>query len=267
MNFLCTYSSMFPCDTTLYIVISKKHQIASYGIRLTKAIRTSNIPEVRLLLQSGLSPNACNKFGESIIHAVCRRGDHKLLRVLIEAGSSIQICDDYGRTPLHDACWTSSPNFETITLLLEQDPWLMCIADTRGASPLNYVRKAHWAVWIGYIEAVSEKYWPSLNDNCDRVAKKDQPVVPPLCCEKPNSRPIIHSQGTLPSDVIEMISSGKLDPQDIKKKESIDKDETNKEKIEDTEPRRRAGISLDPIFLKSSTLGRGLAKVHTSSTS
>mmetsp|Transcript_14309 Transcript_14309/g.28676 ORF Transcript_14309/g.28676 Transcript_14309/m.28676 type:complete len:380 (+) Transcript_14309:125-1264(+) len=240
-----------------------KHQIASYGVRLTKAIRSSNISEVRLLLQSGLSPNACNKFGESIVHAVCRRGDHKLLRVLIEAGSSIQICDDYGRTPLHDACWTSSPNFETITLLLEQDPWLLCIADSRGASPLNYVRKAHWAVWIGYIDSVSDKYWPVLNDNGDGVVQLDQPVVPPLCCEKPNSRPITHPQDTLSSDVVEMISSGKLDPQDIDKKESTNGEKTDKVKSEDNEPRRRTGISLDPIFLTSFTLGRGPAKVHS----
>jgi len=164
---------------------------------------------------------------------------------------------------LHDACWTSSPNFETITLLLEQDPWLLCIADSRGASPLNYVRKAHWAVWIGYIDSVSDKYWPVLNDNGDGVVQLDQPVVPPLCCEKPNSRPITHPQDTLSSDVVEMISSGKLDPQDIDKKESTNGEKTDKVKSEDNEPRRRTGISLDPIFLTSFTLGRGPAKVHS----
>lgn len=139
----------------------------------------------------------------------------------------------------------------------------MCIADSRGASPLNYVRKAHWAVWIGYIEAVSDKYWPSLKQNGDGVVQLDQPVVPPLCCEKPNSRPITHPQGTLSSDVAEMISSGRLDPRDMDKKESTNEEETNEVKSVDNESRRRTGISLDPLFLKSSALGPGLAKVHS----
>ncbi|KAL7526427.1 hypothetical protein ACHAXR_002399, partial [Thalassiosira sp. AJA248-18] len=142
-----------------------KHQTTSYGFSLTKAIRSSDTITARSLLSAGLHPNACNKFGESIVHAACRRSDYTMLRALLEAGSTVQVTDDFGRTPLHDACWTSSPNFDTIRLLLDQNPWLLCIMDCRGSTPPGYVRKAHWGLWIGFLGAIADRYWPDLNDD------------------------------------------------------------------------------------------------------
>ncbi len=113
----------------------------SYGVSLTNAIRSSDEITVRSLLASGLHRNACNKFGESIFHSACRRGNFAMLRALIEARSSVQVTDDFGRTPLHDTCWMSTPNFDAIRLLLDQDPWLPCIVDCRGSTPLEYMRR------------------------------------------------------------------------------------------------------------------------------
>eukprot|EP00574_Skeletonema_japonicum_P010355 CAMPEP_0201736594 /NCGR_PEP_ID=MMETSP0593-20130828/40178_1 /ASSEMBLY_ACC=CAM_ASM_000672 /TAXON_ID=267983 /ORGANISM="Skeletonema japonicum, Strain CCMP2506" /LENGTH=315 /DNA_ID=CAMNT_0048230391 /DNA_START=91 /DNA_END=1038 /DNA_ORIENTATION=- len=236
-----------------------KHQTSSYGISLTRAIRSSNKPQVKSLLSTGLNPNACNKFGESIIHAVCRRGDHDMLRILLDAGSSVQVSDDFGRTPLHDACWTATPNFETISLLLEKDPWLLSITDCRGSTPLGYVRKAHWAVWNGFLGAIIDKYWPHcggggerdqeqqlLQDNNDHQERGNDATlkVPPLSLLEPDSSPIIDPpQGRIKClDVLELLANGKIDPQDLDAKNA---EAIMKERIKEVEVNRR--ITFDPL--------------------
>ena len=87
-----------------------------------------------------------------------------MLRALIEARLSVQVTNDFGRTLLHDACWKSTPNFDTVRMLLDQDLWLPCIVDCRGSAPFCYVRKAHWAAWIKFLGAVADCYWPDLNE-------------------------------------------------------------------------------------------------------
>ena len=78
--------------------IYQQHQVKSYGLAFTKAVRSSNLQQIKsFVFEAGLNPNACNKFGESVVHMVCRRGCHAVLQVLIEAGCSVQVCDDFGR--------------------------------------------------------------------------------------------------------------------------------------------------------------------------
>lgn len=205
-----------------------KHQTASYGISLTRAIRSSDAVTARSLLASGLHPNACNKFGESIVHAACRRGDYAMLRELVlGAGSSVQVTDDFGRTPLHDACWTTAPNFDAIRLLLDQDPWLLSIMDCRGSTPLGYVRKAHWALWIGFLGAIANRYWPDLL--ASRIGgnsggeQQERPSVPPLAFAQPNSRPAPDPKRVvLDLDVVELLANGKLAPRDVLNDEKKD---------------------------------------------
>eukprot|EP00581_Thalassiosira_minuscula_P029891 CAMPEP_0183783832 /NCGR_PEP_ID=MMETSP0739-20130205/64506_1 /TAXON_ID=385413 /ORGANISM="Thalassiosira miniscula, Strain CCMP1093" /LENGTH=332 /DNA_ID=CAMNT_0026027615 /DNA_START=29 /DNA_END=1027 /DNA_ORIENTATION=- len=188
-----------------------EHQTASYGVSLTKAIRSSDTSTASALLKAGLHPNACNKFGESIVHAACRRSDTVMLRTLIDAGSHVQVTDDFGRTPLHDACWTSSPNFDTIRLLLEEDPWLICVMDCRGSTPLGYVRKAHWALWIGFLGAIADRYWPVLDGPSDQRER-----VPPLGQTLPDSNPLPDPKtNVLDIDIVELLANGKLTPQDL----------------------------------------------------
>jgi hypothetical protein len=90
-----------------YFCKPTEYQRASYGMKLLQAVRTSNITLVDKMLKGGVSQNPCNAYGESIIHMICRRGDHELLKVFLKHGCCVQICDDFGRTPFHDACWTS----------------------------------------------------------------------------------------------------------------------------------------------------------------
>ena len=160
-------------------------QIASHGVKVIEAVRKSDLYTIRTFLNNGLSPNPCNKFGESIIHMICRRGDYELLKLFMEFGCNLQICDDFGRTPLHDACWTSVPNFDIIELILEYDRRLMNILDCRGSSPLNYVKRDHWSLWIAFFDRVKEKFWSKRDVN---VVGEES--LPDLVCKSPNSTPL-----------------------------------------------------------------------------
>ena len=228
----------------------QKLQTISYGVSLTKAIRSSEIPMVRSLLSSGLHPNACNQFGESIVHAACRRGDYDMLTALLESQSSVQVTDDFGRTPLHDACWTSSPNFDSIRLLLDQDPWLLCIMDCRGSTPLGYVRKAHWGIWIGFLGAIADKYWPTLSGPLHQTGVH---MIPPLANVEPNSIPLPDpkkEKNKVTLEIIELLANGQVNPQDLDQAGGIIESQTPNSSSKDTTARSR--ITFDPNRLLGS---------------
>lgn len=129
--------------------------VSSYDLELVNAIRAADIDTLRTLHEEGKSMNACNRFGESLLHMCCRRGDAKLVKFLVEEMRvRTNVKDDYGRTPLHDACWTPSPNFEILAILLKNSHKdLLLTADVRGHTPLDYARKEHWTAWIQFFNA------------------------------------------------------------------------------------------------------------------
>mmetsp|Transcript_12949 Transcript_12949/g.37561 ORF Transcript_12949/g.37561 Transcript_12949/m.37561 type:complete len:113 (+) Transcript_12949:1-339(+) len=53
---------------------------------------------------------------------------------------------------MHDACWTPSPNFELLQLLLEEAPHQLVMKDVRGYTPFDYVRKSDWEIWMEFLE-------------------------------------------------------------------------------------------------------------------
>jgi ankyrin repeat protein len=130
-----------------------KEQLAGYDIHVVSAIRTSNLDKLKELHQAGKTMNACNQFGESLIHMACRRGDVGVVKFMLSCDDvKVNVRDDYGRTPLHDACWTSTPNFDVMELLLEViDPELLLAEDVRGHTPFCYARREHWAEWVEFL--------------------------------------------------------------------------------------------------------------------
>lgn len=84
---------------------------------MTDAARSVNLKLLKQFLRDGRNLDACNKFGESIVHIMCRRGSLEGLSFLVEkANVSLMVRDDFGRNPLHDAmnhAW-----FEEIDLIL-----------------------------------------------------------------------------------------------------------------------------------------------------
>lgn len=108
--------------------------------------------------QNQQQPFRCsNRFGESLMHLACRRGRTEMVRFLVEElpGSTpsqmLSIQDDCHKTPLHDACWTPSPNFELVELILEHAPEQVMMQDVRGNTPFDYVRKEDYALWLRFL--------------------------------------------------------------------------------------------------------------------
>ena len=70
--------------------------------------------------------DACNRFGESVLHMACRRGSADMVSFFMaDCALPVNISDDFGRTPLHDACWTPAPCFDVVGLLLDADRHLV----------------------------------------------------------------------------------------------------------------------------------------------
>lgn len=135
--------------------------------------------------------DASNKFGESLVHVACRRGNMDVLRFLLENGGSLTGCDDLGRFPLHEVCWAVRPRFDIVRLFLDgtkrrrpttettttttttatpndssssNDEVLnpLLVTDKRGCTPLRYVKEESWPVWRQFLDEVVDEYWPSL---------------------------------------------------------------------------------------------------------
>ena len=134
-------------------------------MRAVRAIREKNVPMLRTMLEEGISLDACNRFGESLIHMACRRGDVNVVRFLLSEGRvNILVRDDFGRTPLHDACWTAEPHFGVMDVLLEHAPMSLLLAeDVRGHTPFHYARREHWESWVSYLKEREPKFTALLN--------------------------------------------------------------------------------------------------------
>mmetsp|Transcript_42822 Transcript_42822/g.103561 ORF Transcript_42822/g.103561 Transcript_42822/m.103561 type:complete len:397 (+) Transcript_42822:167-1357(+) len=189
-----------------YYTHPNEHQLASYGRIVTKAMyQPNNTKALGLLLECGISPNACNKFGESIVHLVCRRGHYDLLTMLMDGGCSIKVSDDYGRTPLHDACWQSKPNFDVIRLIFQTDKHLVKMRDIRGTTPLSYVKEENFVKWNEFLASIMDEFWPRRNPTTDGAEPP-----PPLTMKRPNSINLREHNLPLTIDQISMLSSGKM---------------------------------------------------------
>lgn len=182
-------------------------QEASYGGHIIDVVRRGGEEELRELMSTGLSPNACNLHGESLIHMACRRGESGCLNVLVEYGATLEIADDNGRTPLHEACWCPEPNFDVVEIIMRQDIRMFNMLDARKQSPLTYVRKDVWKPWKKFLLNKCDAYWPNRNSEVEGPQ-----APPPLTLCKPNSRPIPPPREWLPLELASMVAQGKMDP-------------------------------------------------------
>ena len=129
---------------------------------------------------------------------------------------------------------------------------------------MGYVRKAHWAVWNGFLSAIIDRYWPPCTDaagdcitsNEEKVVGgqsqgNDQqdhgnkaPKVPPLSLVQPDSKPIVDPPDARVKslDILELLANGKIDLQDLDKK---DPDAIMKVRLNEVEVSRR--ITFDPL--------------------
>ena len=144
--------------------------INAYEPEKISVVRKQDVEGVRALHQKGASFDACHRFGESLIHMASRRGCKEMVEFLVrEAKVTLFVRDDYGRNVLHDAFWTAEPNFDLITLLINEVPEFLCVRDVRGHTPLNYVRKGDFTAWCDYLHKKKDMLVPRYVD----CSKKD----------------------------------------------------------------------------------------------
>lgn len=140
-------------ETTFTFQKPTEKELEAFDTLAVRAIRDSDLNTLRKMLEEGKSFNACNKFGESLMHMACRRGNVEVVKFMIdEAHARVDVRDDYGRTPFTDACWTAKPNFDVMDVLLRAaSPQLLLVEDIRGHTPFHYARREHWTEWANYL--------------------------------------------------------------------------------------------------------------------
>jgi len=132
-----------------------QERLDAYKMEVVSMTRQNNVHELMEFFEKHGrdSLNCVNRFGETLLHMVCRRGFTELVsfflgeKVLLDP----HVRDDFGRTPLHDAMWNPSPQLGVCTGLLEIDPSLLLVTDKRGCTPFQYARTHDWPVWRKFL--------------------------------------------------------------------------------------------------------------------
>eukprot|EP00535_Pseudo-nitzschia_heimii_P002541 CAMPEP_0197177244 /NCGR_PEP_ID=MMETSP1423-20130617/2924_1 /TAXON_ID=476441 /ORGANISM="Pseudo-nitzschia heimii, Strain UNC1101" /LENGTH=307 /DNA_ID=CAMNT_0042626767 /DNA_START=215 /DNA_END=1138 /DNA_ORIENTATION=- len=163
--------------------------LEAYNTEILDAVRCNSLERVQKLYREGRHQhgcNACNRFGESILHIACRRGQLEMVRFLVEEVglSCVTIRDDYHRTPLHDAFWTATANPDLIAFLMEL-PYvteLLLCKDKRGFTPLDYSRGEDRGNWLRFLWERRSKLRPTavcdFDDDDDEIRRSDFATKP-----------------------------------------------------------------------------------------
>jgi len=144
-----------------FFLPSSPEYCAAWTNELTKTVRDHDLATLEGMLSRGQMLQACNNFGESIVHLTVRRGTPEMLRFLLQdAQISMRVCCENGRTPLHDAAWCAASNpkcYQMMALLLKECPMLLLITDKRGYTPLSYVPRSKWAECNAFLDRQHSK--------------------------------------------------------------------------------------------------------------
>ncbi len=194
-----------PAEDAQYETVPSPLQLASFGTELIKAIHALDTQHLSKLLETGLSPNPCNKFRDSMIDLVCKRANGEIFKCLVNHGCDLRVCDGFGRTPLHHCCWASEFSPIIAETILEIDWLQIFIEDKRGQIPLEYIRPDQAAEWVEFLEDNRQRLFPPGGRSPTLLAVKDyrpDNVIP----DPPNALPI---------ELASAISSGRLTPDDL----------------------------------------------------
>ena len=187
-------------------------QLASYNTK-TIALTTGSVAldmlaldlSLRDILSCGISLNACDVHGETLMHKACRLGHHHVLQVFIDLGAELCVSDAQGRTLLHAACSSPRPSVPTFRLLMLNAPELLFMADCRGACPLEYVQKRQYEFWLDVLQDNEDRLWPEEKD----------PGLSDRASGEPNTIPIPTPVNALPCELAQMVASGRMEPDEV----------------------------------------------------
>jgi hypothetical protein len=149
-------------ETTDFFQGVTPSRLNAYSSDIIGAVRTSDLDSLRIIHKElNRNMNACNRFGESILHTACRTSQVDVVKFLVhEAKVNIRVRDDFGRTPCHDAAWQGEPNMELIELIIAECPDLLLVQDKRGFTPLQYVRKPQRKYWNEMLDRMGDSVLP-----------------------------------------------------------------------------------------------------------
>lgn len=137
-------------------------EVKAYDVRLVNLIRTENFASLEQLAESGTRVLACNRFGESTMHLVARRGSVKMIEYFLTHLDGKWMIDDFGRSPLHDAFWRPDPDQDIVRAIVNKGWELLLLKDVRGCTPLHYARKKDSTLWVRYFLEHMDEHWPYL---------------------------------------------------------------------------------------------------------
>jgi hypothetical protein len=171
-----------PSRDQSYFLQATPERIQAYDRELLGAIRKQDLAQLQLMFEQGkLQHNACNAFGESLLHLACRKGMTDVVQFLLgTAKLSCWVHDDYGRTIAHDMCWTVQPNWNLVQLVLDHAPLLLTLSDVRGHIALDYVPKSDWDAWLDFLAERKD----SLKEVLLSATNKQQQDKQPLSTQK-----------------------------------------------------------------------------------
>lgn len=154
--------------------------LAGYDMALVQAVRRQDVEQLRAWHHQGRCLHAGNPYGETILHAAARRGATAVVKLLLYECRDVpvQVCCDYQRTVLHDACWTVTPHWDCIELILDACPDLLFVQDCRGNTPLQYVPKEHWGDWCRFLKLRHEQPCQDRNNKSKLEPRELQVIVP-----------------------------------------------------------------------------------------
>lgn len=158
-----------------FFLETKPEYVAAWTNDITKAVRDHNLKALEEMHLRGERLQACNQFGESIVHLCVRRGTPEILRFLLQdAGVSMRVCCENGRTPVHDAAWCLNDNpksYQMLMILMAESPMQLHITDKRGFTPLSYVPRARWAECNRFLD---KQYAKGRLSSLDTSSKRNQ---------------------------------------------------------------------------------------------
>ena len=111
----------------------------SLTILITKAAACDHADVLEALLSLGMSPDACDEEGNTVLHVAALQGSASLAAVLLRRGVSLSRENRRGESPLHGAVLSGSE--ELVRLLIDGGADVNC-KDNRGKTPLHLASAA-----------------------------------------------------------------------------------------------------------------------------
>lgn len=211
-------------EGTIYDVVPSPLQLASYGNHLVWAIQTTNIALVRKLLGSGLSPNPCNQFRDSILgDLICKQGNVAVYKCFMdEFHADPRVVDGFGRTILHHCCWAHELCKPIVEDILQRDPIQMFLRDKQEKTPLDYVRIGARGAWKRFLKDFADKYWPN--------GKKLPQFPPPFTSRRHPNGDLMDPPEALSLVLATGVASGKISSEAVSTMSELSSKSKNKGK-------------------------------------